>query len=204
MTAVEVPPPKLPSPTKRRQIDHDPYNLPEIDLEAAVAAAVRIAIPDPRLATEDELSAFIDNMRPEDFDITSEAFRELPTEVKYEIIGDLRLKSRQTSYKRLQTMLRAAPTALDFSKAQIKFLQQRNNLTQQLLETTDNIGNAHVNIPVRIASERNRQYVLVKNEGPEGGWVLGKRDDGTIAKPIEIDHGPDDGEEGMEESIAYV
>ncbi|KZV90865.1 PIN domain-like protein [Exidia glandulosa HHB12029] len=176
-----------PAKKKHKFHDHDPYRLPEVDLEAAVVSATRAAVPDPRLATEDELRDFIENMRPEDFDVTSPAFRELPTEVKYEIIGDLRLKSRQTSYKRLQTMLRSAPTALDFSKAQIKFLQQRNNLTQQLLTTTDNINDAHVHIPVRVASERNRQYVLIKNEGVEGGWVLGRRDDGTMEKPIEID-----------------
>ncbi|KAH7106359.1 hypothetical protein BKA62DRAFT_686909 [Auriculariales sp. MPI-PUGE-AT-0066] len=193
--------PKAPAP-KPKPVVHDPYHLPDVDVEAAVAEAAHLAVPDPRLATEEELRAFIEHMRPEDLDITSEAFRDLPTEVKYEIIGDLRLKSRQTSYKRLQSMLRAAPTAMDFSKAQIKFLQQRNNLTQQMLETTDNISNAFVNIPVRIASERNRQYVLMKNEGPEGGWVLGRRDDGTIAKPIEIDHEPvqvDDSDDEMEE-----
>ncbi len=127
-------------------------------------------------------------MRPEDFDVTSAAFQELPTEVQYEIIGDLRLKSRQTSYSRLQQMLKTAPTPLDFSKQQIKNLQQRNSLTQQLLATTDSIGKAHISIPVRIASERNKEYVLIKNEGEGGGWILGIRDDGTKEKPIVIDH----------------
>ncbi|KAF8126912.1 PIN domain-like protein [Boletus edulis] len=157
-----------PSSKKNRFHDHDPA-------------------PDPRLATEEELRAFIEEMRPEDFDVTSPAFRELPTEVQYEIVGDLRLKSRQTSYKRLQNMLRKTTTPLDFSREQIKNLQQRNALTQQLLMTTDSIGKAHITIPVRIASERNREYLLIKNEGVDGGWVLGIRDEGTRAKPIEID-----------------
>jgi DNA excision repair protein ERCC-5 len=87
------------------------------------------------LATEDKLCAFIEEMSPEDFDITAPAFRELPTEVQYEIVGDLCLKSRQTSYKRLQNMLKKAHTPLDFSKEQIKNLKQRNALTQQLLIT---------------------------------------------------------------------
>lgn len=172
---------------KNKWKDYDPYRLPEVDVDAAVASASRARMPDPRLATAEELQAFIDEMRPEDFDVTSPAFRELPTEVQYEIIGDLRLKSRQTSYKRLQSMLRSAPTALDFSKAQIKFLKQRNSLTQQLLETTDSISQAHVSIPVRIASERNRQYVLTKNEGEDGGWVLGMRTEGSQDQPIQID-----------------
>ncbi|KIK62998.1 hypothetical protein GYMLUDRAFT_95656 [Collybiopsis luxurians FD-317 M1] len=173
---------------KKKFYDHDPYRLPAIDMEERVAKATRSSAPDPRLATEEELRSFIENMRPEDFDVTSAAFRELPTEVQYEIVGDLRLKSRQTSYTRLQQMLRSAPTPLDFSKQQIKNLKQRNSLTQQLLTTTDTIGKAHIEIPVRIASERNRQYLLMRNEGPVGGWILGVRDEGTKQKPIIIDH----------------
>jgi DNA excision repair protein ERCC-5 len=178
------------SAKKKRWHDHDPYRLPEVNMDEMVAQVTRSNAPDPRLATEDELRAFIDEMRPEDFDVASPAFRELPTEVQYEIIGDLRLKSRQTSYKRLQSMLKNAKTPLDFSKEQIKNLKQRNALTQQLLITTDNIGRSHLEIPIRIASERNKQYILVKNEGEGGGWILGVRDEGTRAKPIEIDQDP--------------
>lgn len=175
------------SKKKNRFHDHDPYKLPEVNMEEKISNATRTDAPDPRLATEEELRAFIEEMRPEDFDVTSPAFRELPTEVQYEIVGDLRLKSRQTSYKRLQNMLKKAATPLDFSREQIKNLQQRNALTQQLLMTTDTIGKAHITIPIRIASERNREYLLIKNEGAEGGWILGIRDEGTRAKPIEID-----------------
>ncbi|KAI0783664.1 hypothetical protein C8Q75DRAFT_430432 [Abortiporus biennis] len=195
------------SSKKSRWRDHDPYRLPEVDLDAVVAKVTNSNIPDPRLATEDELRAFIDEMKPEDFDVHSPAFRELPTEVQYEIIGDMRLKSRQTSYIRLQNMLRKSKTPLDFSKEQIKNLKQRNSLTQQLLTTTDSIGKAHVEIPIRIASERNKQYLLIKNEGAEGGWILGVRDEGTRDKPIEIDqdvvqerpHEIDDSDSDMEE-----
>ncbi|KAG5722252.1 DNA repair protein rad13, partial [Termitomyces sp. T112] len=88
------PPTPSSSSKKPKFYDHDPYKLPDVDMEAAVAKATRSAAPDPRLATEDELRAFIEEMRPEDFDVTSPAFRELPTEVQYEIVGDLRLKSR--------------------------------------------------------------------------------------------------------------
>ncbi|KAH8117820.1 hypothetical protein DFH11DRAFT_1570873 [Phellopilus nigrolimitatus] len=179
------------SAKKSRWQDHDPYRLPEVDMDAAVAKITRSNAPDPRLATEDELRTFIEMMRPEDIDVNSSAFRELPTEVQYEIIGDLRLKSRQTSYKRLEVMLRNSRTPLDFSKAQIQNLKQRNSLTQQLLVTTDSMGKANVTIPIRIASERNREYLLVKNEGEAGGWVLGIRDDGTQQKPIIVDQDDD-------------
>ena len=196
------------SKSKNRWRDHDPYRLPEVNLEKRVAEATRSAVPDPRLATEEELRAFIEEMRPEDFDVTAPAFRELPTEVQYEIVGDLRLKSRQTSYKRLQNMLKKSRTPLDFSKEQIKNLQQRNTLTQQLLITTDTIGQAHVSIPVRIASERNREYVLIKNTGDDGGWVLGIRDDGSKENPIQIDQDPkgepEDSDFEMEEVTMFV
>jgi DNA excision repair protein ERCC-5 len=205
---------KPPDPTssskKSKFHDHDPYQLPAVNLEEKVAMATRSAAPDPRLATEDELRAFIEDMRPGDFDVTSPAFRELPTEVQYEIVGDLRLKSRQTSYARLQNMLRNTHTPLDFSKQQIQNLRQRNSLTQQLLITTDSIGSAHISIPVRVASERNREYVLIKNRGESGGWILGIRDDGTRQKPIEIDQeeAKDENEEAsdgeMEEVPMYV
>jgi DNA excision repair protein ERCC-5 len=200
---IESPSPKKPKSdnNKPKFRDHDPYRLPDVNMGAQIANATRSVAPDPRLATEEELRTFIEEMRPEDFDVDSEAFRELPTEVQYEIVGDLRLKSRQTSHKRLQQMLRSAKTPLDFSKQQIKNLQQRNSLTQQLLTTTDVIGKAHISIPVRIASERNREYVLMKNESEVGGWILGIRDDGSAQKPIVIDHDEkkSDEDEDMEE-----
>lgn len=143
--------------------------------------------PDARLATEAELKQFIDEVHPEDIDIESPEFRALPTEVQYEIVGDMRVRSRMTSTKRLADMLRAAPSAIDFSMAQIKNLSQRNALTQQLYTVTDSVGSAHLKIPVRIAAERNREYVLVKrDEAQGGGWALGIRE-GSKQKPIEVE-----------------
>lgn len=180
------------SSTKPKFYDHDPYRLPEMDFDSTIAEASRSAL-DPRLATIEEMHSFISEMAPSDFDLTSEAFRSLPTEVQYEIIGDLRLRSRQTSFKRLQNMLKNSETPLDFSKEQIKGLKERNRLTQQLLTTTDSMGKAHVEIPIRIAGERNREYVLVKNEGDGKGWILGMRDVGTRDQPIVVDDPARDG-----------
>ncbi|OCF36785.1 DNA excision repair protein ERCC-5 [Kwoniella heveanensis BCC8398] len=172
-------------PEKRRKHfkKHDPYRLPEADMPTVSTNEK----PDARLATEEELKQFIDEVGPGDIDVESAEFRALPTEVQYEIIGDLRSRSRQQSHRRLTDMLRAAPTALDFSMAQIKHLSQRNALTQQLLTVTDMVGKAHLTIPVRIAAERNREYVLVKKgEDEGGGWVLGIRE-GTKEKPIAVE-----------------
>lgn len=163
-----------------------------MDLDSAITEASRSAL-DPRLATAEEMQSFIAEMAPSDFDLKSEAFHSLPTEVQYEIIGDLRLKSRQTSFKRLQNMLKNSETPMDFSKEQIKGLKERNQLTQQLLTSTDSMGKAHVEIPIRIASERNREYVLVRNEGEGKGWILGMRNVGTRDQPIIIDDPSRDG-----------
>lgn len=175
--------------------NHDPYRLPELPDGALTAtrpgSSTTGTRPDPRMATEEELVHFIEEMKPEDFDLTSPEFRALPTETQYEIIGDLRIRSRQQSHKRLASMLQAAPTPLDFSKAQIASLSQRNNLTQQLLTVTDTIGTSGLHIPLRVAAERNREYVLVRNSEAEGGgWVLGVRDQGTQNKPIVIEESP--------------
>jgi DNA excision repair protein ERCC-5 len=195
------------SKRKSKWADHDPYKLPDVDMGVIIAAATSTVNdsgatkgPDPRLATEEELRQFIETMRPEDFDENSPAFRELPTELQYEIIGDLRLKSRQTSYARLQQMLSTSKTAMDFSKAQIRGLYSRNNLTQQLLSTVDSMGSTVVDHHVRIVAERSKEYVLVKNEGPTGGWTLTFKDQGTKEKPIQVEPDTDD-DDDMEEVL---
>lgn len=167
----------------KKKYKRDRYELPE----ASMPSYSTSERPDARLATEEELKHFIEDVGPTDIDVESPEFRALPTEVQYEIIGDLRVRSRAPSHMRLVAMLKNAPTALDFSKAQIKQLSKRNALTQQLLTVTDSVGKAHLTIPVRVASERNREYLLVKkSEGEGGGWALGIRD-GTKDRPIELE-----------------
>jgi hypothetical protein len=191
-TTPAKPPPNPVSPTKPKFHDHDPYRLPEVDMSAKIAAATGAAAPDPRLATEDELRSFIDEMAPDDFDATSPEFRALPTAVQYEIVNDLRLRSRQASHARLQAMLRGAPTPDDFSRAQIRALGQRNALTMQVMYTNGMISESGT-VPVRVAGERNREYTLVRSGGPDGGWVLGRITDvGTVIKPINVDASSDD------------
>jgi len=201
------------SKSKNRWHDHDPYRLPEVQPWRSESRRRR-GPPSPIRDWRPRKSSGRSSRRCARRTLTSPhrpLFRELPTEVQYEIVGDLRLKSRQTSYKRLQNMLKSRARPLDFSKEQIKNLQQRNALTQQLLITTDTIGQAHVSIPVRIASERNREYVLMKNMDGDGGWILGIRDDGSRENPIQIDQGAaspkgetEDSDMDMEEVAMFV
>ena len=163
-------------------VPKDPYQLPAMPPNALRASDRK----DIRLATEAELRALIHSMAPEDLDIHSDLFTNLPPELQYELVGDLRMQSRTTSYKRLQDMLHAAPTAIDFSKAQVAALKTRNDLTQKVLTVTDELG--HANIPMRVEGLRNREYVLTHIDAGDGGFALGARDAGTSRdKPIVIE-----------------
>lgn len=75
-------------PTKKKKYVHrDQYALPDLDTSIQDKATLQ----DPRLATEEELREFIEDIKPEDFDVDGDWFNSLSTELKYEIIGDLRL-----------------------------------------------------------------------------------------------------------------
>lgn len=181
------------SPTKRKIDYHkDPYALPAMEKDfnqVAASNGKKGRRKDYRFATEDELRAVMNTIAPEDLDTNSELFRSLPAELQYELVGDLRAQSRMTSYKRLQSMLATAPTPIDFSRAQIAGLKTRNTLTQKVLTVTDEIGKANIKVPIRVAGERNKEYVLVRNPGAEGGFVLGVRDAGdTQEKAIDVDY----------------
>ncbi|KAF8604529.1 PIN domain-like protein [Ceratobasidium sp. AG-I] len=179
------------SPTKKNFRDHDPYRLPELTENITARAQPN----DPRLATDEELRTYVSYLRPDD-----PQFHELPTDVQYEILGELRLKSRTTSHKRLQKMLRQSKTPMDFSMAQIKNLGQRNRLTQEVLSTLDNVGTGTgVVVPVKIASEKNREYVLIRNEGVDGGFTLGMRQQGNTAdKPIVVEEEDEEGDDSFD------
>jgi hypothetical protein len=140
---------------------------------------------DPRLVSEDELRAFVEDHRNVlDLDFQSAAFKSLPIDLQHEIIMDQKLKSRQTSWNRLTDMIESAPTALDFSKKQIENLVYRNFMTETMSDFSKN-ANIVVNPSKqdrkfsgrvetrRIASEKSRQYVLIKNDGDQGpGWKM--------------------------------
>ena len=167
-----------------KAVTKDPYQLPAMPKEALQLSERK----DLRFATESELRALMNSIAPEDLDMNSELFRSLPPELQYELVGDLRAKSRGTSYKRLQDMLASAPTPIDFSRAQVAGLKTRNDLTQKVLTVTDEIGSANIQVPLRVAGSRNREYVLTHIEGGDGGFALGAPEAGTSRdKAIVVD-----------------
>jgi DNA excision repair protein ERCC-5 len=160
----------------------DQFELPKMDQLNTNAF-------DPRLATTQELKDFVDDYLPEDMNIDSDTFTHLPPEIQYEIIQDIKIKSRQTSWRHLEGMVKGSKTALDFSKFQIKGLTRRNEVMQRVLKmNTVAAGDTSIEA-IRVASERGKEYVLYKNEDiSEGlGWKLPGL---SAERPVELDPEP--------------
>ncbi|KAK4165744.1 DNA repair protein rad13 [Cladorrhinum sp. PSN259] len=182
----------------RRFHKKDAYHLPE--LENGIEAMGKP--DDPRIMSVEELEEYArqfnngEDINLYDFskiDFDGDFFKSLPPADRYNILNAARLRSRLRmglSKEQLDVMF---PNRMDFSKFQIERVKERNKLTQRLMQEMGMTGldltlNGGVN---RVAGDRNREYILVKNEGAEGGWALGvvsrDKDQGKIHKPIDVD-----------------
>ncbi|KAK4634493.1 DNA repair protein rad13 [Fulvia fulva] len=169
----------------------DQYHLPEMDMSMSEMGGPN----DPRVMSLEELQAHArsfdtgEDINVYDFskiDYDSPFFMSLPASDRYNILNAARLRSRLRmghSKEQLDVMF---PDRMAFSKFQIERVQERNELTQRLMrlngseDTTFGLG--------RIAGEKGREYVLVKNDGVKGGWALGViSEEGKEEKPIDID-----------------
>lgn len=164
----------------RKPVKLDQYELPDIPKNDYSHQL------DPRLATRQEIQNFVDEFAPSELDVDSDTFQSLPPEIQYEVIQDLKNKSRQTSWARLDQMVRGSATALDFSKHQIRLLKHRNTMTQRLMQMNTVAGGNATMEPARIAGERGRQYILYKNEDLDQGlgWKLPGL---TASEPFDLD-----------------
>ncbi|KAG0320374.1 DNA repair protein rad2 [Podila horticola] len=171
----------------------DQYILPPMENDFETLSRIRQHDERFGLNEHDDIHTFLDAFKKEEGldNIDSEVFQALPSEVQYEILSDIRLRSRVTSYERVQEMVRKSETAMDFSRLQVEGVIRRNNVTHKLLnvnQAISKIDEATVAKPGRIASQRNRQYILVKND--DGGWALGgkKSTVGTTKEqPVRLD-----------------
>jgi DNA excision repair protein ERCC-5 len=173
----------------------DAYHLPELDVSMNEMGGEN----DPRIMSIEELQAYArqfdtgEDINVYDFskiDYDSPFFTSLPASDRYNILNAARLRSRLRmghSKDQLDTMF---PDRMEFSKFQIERVTERNELTQRLM----NINGADdmafgINGVGRVSGEKGREYVLVKNDGVEGGWALGVvSNEGTSAKEaIDID-----------------
>jgi DNA excision repair protein ERCC-5 len=174
----------------------DAYHLPNMDVSLEEMGAPN----DPRIMSQEELEEYArqfhqgQDINLYDFskiDFDSPFFLSLPATDRYNILNAARLRSRLRmgySKEQLDTMF---PNRMDFSRFQIERVKERNDLTQRLMNINGMNGEeAFYTSGQRIAGERGREYVLVKDREHEGGWVLGvvgNKQEGQEDKPIDVD-----------------
>ncbi|KAF2856718.1 DNA excision repair protein-like protein Rad2 [Plenodomus tracheiphilus IPT5] len=173
----------------------DQYHLPDLGRSMSEMGAAN----DPRVMSLEELEEYARHFdRGEDInvydfskiDFDGVFFQSLPAADRYNILNAARLRSRLRMGHSKEQLDAMFPDRMAFSKFQIERVRERNDLTQRLMNLNgmndDAFGSGNSS---RVAGERDREYVLVKNDGVEGGWALGvvQKDEGTEQKPIVVD-----------------
>jgi DNA excision repair protein ERCC-5 len=122
------------------------------------------------IPSSDEL---VDSSEDSLFDINSTEFKQLPDDMKQEMLVKLRQRRKEFTDPKIYN---PAIDSLEFSRLQIKNVGARNSvalLLDKLKETKQSQAPAK-----RLASDHVREYVLIKN--PTGiGWVLGEHPEST-------------------------
>lgn len=181
----------------RRFKKTDAYHLPE--LQNGIEAMGKP--DDPRIMSVEELEEYArqfndgEDINLYDFskiDFDGDFFKSLPPADRYNILNAARLRSRLRMGLSKDQLDEMFPDRMAFSRFQIERVKERNHLTQRLMYEMGMAGtDLTLGVNARVAGERNREYILVKNEGAEGGWALGvvsrDKDRGAIHKPIDVD-----------------
>jgi DNA excision repair protein ERCC-5 len=153
----------------------DQYHLPDLDVSIENMGAPN----DPRIMSQAELEEYarqfhsgeeIDFYDFSKIDFESPFFLSLPPGDRYNILNAARLRSRLRMGHSKEQLDAMFPDRMAFSKFQIERVKERNELTQRLMHLN---GGADMDYGGRIAGEKDKEYVLVKNDGVEGGWALG-------------------------------
>ena len=174
----------------------DQYHLPDLGKSMSEMGAAN----DPRVMSLEELEEYArqfdrgEDINVYDFskiDFDGHFFQSLPPADRYNILNAARLRSRLRMGHSKEQLDAMFPDRMAFSKFQIDRVRERNELTQRLMNLNgmndDAFGAGGFN---RVAGERDREYVLVKNDGVEGGWALGvvlNKEEGKAHKPINVD-----------------
>lgn len=175
----------------------DAYHLPELD--GGIASMGKP--DDPRIMSVDELEEYArqfndgEDINLYDFskiDFDGEFFKSLPAADRYNILNAARLRSRLRMGLSKEQLEEMFPDRMAFSRFQIERVQERNHLTQRLMLEAGMAGtDLTLGVNARIAGEKDREYILVKNEGVEGGWALGvvskDKEVGEAHKPIDVE-----------------
>ncbi|KAF2863403.1 PIN domain-like protein [Piedraia hortae CBS 480.64] len=172
----------------------DAYHLPELEVSLAEMSGP----DDLRVMSLAELEEYAlqfnsgEDINVYDFgkiDYDSPFFMSLPASDRYNILNAARLRSRLRMGHSKEQLDQMFPDRMAFSKFQIERVRERNELTTRLMNI--NAGDVAYGMSAnRIAGEKSREYVLVKNDGVEGGWALGVlvNDEGSKEeKAIDVD-----------------
>ncbi|KAF2210780.1 hypothetical protein CERZMDRAFT_121657 [Cercospora zeae-maydis SCOH1-5] len=169
----------------------DAYHLPDLDVSINEMGGAN----DPRVMSLEELQVYAaqfntgEELAIYDFskiDYDSSFFMSLPASDRYNILNAARLRSRLRMGHSKEQLDLMFPDRMAFSRFQIERVAERNELTQRLMHLNESGGAEYGG--GRVMGEKGREYVLVKNEGVEGGWALGVIDDeGKEEKPIDLD-----------------
>lgn len=174
----------------------DAYHLPEL-----TNGIEGMGKPDdPRIMSAEELEEYArqfnngEDVNLYDFskiDFNGEFFMSLPAGDRYNILNAARLRSRLRMGLSKEQLEEMFPDRMAFSRFQIDRVRERNELTQRLMNLNGMNGELYGVGGGRIAGEKGREYVLVKNEGVEGGWALGvvstDKGIGERNKPIDVE-----------------
>ncbi|EXJ95937.1 DNA excision repair protein ERCC-5 [Capronia coronata CBS 617.96] len=155
----------------------DQYHLPDLDVSLENMGAPN----DPRIMSQAELEEYArqfhsgEDINLYDFskiDFESPFFLSLPAGDRYNILNAARLRSRLRMGYSKEQLDGMFPDRMAFSKFQIERVKERNELTQRLMHI-NGMAEDFLNQGGRIAGEKGKEYILVKNEGVDGGWALG-------------------------------
>ncbi|KAF3909548.1 hypothetical protein AA313_de0204942 [Arthrobotrys entomopaga] len=162
--------------TKKAFRRTDQYHLPELDSGFESLRGTH----DPRIMSMAELEDYArrfgggEDTNLYDFskiDFDSPFFTTLPAADQYNILNAARIRSRLRMGLSKEQLEQMFPNRLEFSRFQIERVRERNELTQRLMHL-NGMNDDLVSVR-RVAGEKDREYVLVKNEGADGGWALG-------------------------------
>ncbi|PYH97508.1 DNA excision repair protein Rad2 [Aspergillus ellipticus CBS 707.79] len=173
----------------------DAYHLPEMHSSLEEMGAPN----DPRIMSQEELEEYArqfhqgEDINLYDFskiDFDSSFFLSLPATDRYNILNAARLRSRLRMGYSKEQLEHMFPDRMAFSKFQIERVKERNDLTQRLMNINGMNGEeAFYKSGQRVAGERGKEYVLVKDNTIEGGWVLGVvgNKEGHEDRPIDVE-----------------
>lgn len=175
----------------------DAYHLPALDPDGFQSMG---APNDPRIMSQLELEEYArqfhsgEDVNVYDFsaiDFNGSFFRSLPAGDRYNILNAARLRSRLRMGYSKEQLDGMFPDRMAFSRFQIERVKERNELTQRLMGINGMNGDDEGQFGSRVAGEKGKEYVLVKNDGVEGGWALGvvsnKAAGGERNQPIDVD-----------------